>query len=1018
MTTASNPYVGPRTFTEPDGKYYFGREQEARDLTARIVSERLLLFYAQSGAGKSSLINTRVIPRLRDEEGFIVLPVGRVSGELPPGVGGVENIYAFNLMNSLDQSSGDPGRLAGVRLTDFLARLARETAVDEEGKRVTRWVYKPDLEIDRGGAAGYVPGPRFALVIDQFEEIITSNPDHWQEREDFFRQLNQALVDDPNLWVVLTLREDYIAALDPYAPLVLNRMRARFYMERMDEEDALEAVREPAELAGRPFAPGVAEELVDDLRQVRVPGRDETVPSQYVEPVQLQVVCYQMWQNLEVRGGGAQITSADLEESGDVDQALSAFYEETLHAVLADPDSAGVDERQLRRWFDRQLITAAGTRGLVHQGQKTTGGLPNEVVGLLQARFLVRSELRAGATWVELVHDRFVKPIHDSNSAWFEENLSLLQRQALLWDREERPPDLLLRGKALQAAEDWSNSRQASLQDYEKEYLAASQLADKAATKRERQRTRLIATLAVLAVVVAGIALALLAYAQSTNAERSALEAQQSKLEAQNAQAAATSAQLSAEAAQAQAQAAQAEALAVEESAREQATMAALELADRATRAAVAVEAAVIAQNQQQTAVAAKAQAEAASTVAAAALETSVANLQIALTGQASAPGEASANTENVTAAEDVLIEADVLDFTEVGPFTIYSLPLPPLPFTGPGDEEDEPGIGTPQADATQTPTAAFTPTAAATATMTPTPNSAQVLAAQLVYIQATQTRLAGGAAEPEATPEAEVVANWIPMTVLTEPDEGAARVAIVRPWEKARIRDTERDRWLLVETEDGVEGWVDGRWRVYVGDAAALPGALSYRLISDRGDLAFVFGEVVDTGGGNSQYQMRFEPSLDAEAIIGVPVGTEVIVLQDGHGQNGDWLLVTLADIGGDRLIRTGYLPQNIVEEAEPFFNLEDQPVSETGVVACALETGDVVRVTSNARLWSDPDVSSGDFLALLGSGQELIVIGSEPVWGPIRQDTDDSGWWWQVQAEDKTEGWIWQDRLVECRP
>ncbi len=81
-----NPYVGPRTFTEAERSLFFGREREARDLTARIVSERLLLFYAQSGAGKSSLINTRVIPRLRDEEGFQVLPVGRVSGELPAGV--------------------------------------------------------------------------------------------------------------------------------------------------------------------------------------------------------------------------------------------------------------------------------------------------------------------------------------------------------------------------------------------------------------------------------------------------------------------------------------------------------------------------------------------------------------------------------------------------------------------------------------------------------------------------------------------------------------------------------------------------------------------------------------------------------------------------------------------------------------------------------------------------------------------------------------------------------------------
>ena len=48
----SNPYVGPRTFLEEEGRFFFGRRREARDLQARVVSERLLLFYAQSGAGK------------------------------------------------------------------------------------------------------------------------------------------------------------------------------------------------------------------------------------------------------------------------------------------------------------------------------------------------------------------------------------------------------------------------------------------------------------------------------------------------------------------------------------------------------------------------------------------------------------------------------------------------------------------------------------------------------------------------------------------------------------------------------------------------------------------------------------------------------------------------------------------------------------------------------------------------------------------------------------------------------
>jgi putative ribosome biogenesis GTPase RsgA len=56
--------IGPRTFTREQRHLYFGREREARDLLACVLSERLVLFYAQSGAGKSSLINTQLVPGL------------------------------------------------------------------------------------------------------------------------------------------------------------------------------------------------------------------------------------------------------------------------------------------------------------------------------------------------------------------------------------------------------------------------------------------------------------------------------------------------------------------------------------------------------------------------------------------------------------------------------------------------------------------------------------------------------------------------------------------------------------------------------------------------------------------------------------------------------------------------------------------------------------------------------------------------------------------------------------------
>src|ERR1051326_6482845 len=76
----SQPYVGPRPFESADQGLFFGREREADDLLSLVMFHRTVLLYAQSGAGKSSLLNTSVVPGLRDS-GFTVLPVARVRGE-------------------------------------------------------------------------------------------------------------------------------------------------------------------------------------------------------------------------------------------------------------------------------------------------------------------------------------------------------------------------------------------------------------------------------------------------------------------------------------------------------------------------------------------------------------------------------------------------------------------------------------------------------------------------------------------------------------------------------------------------------------------------------------------------------------------------------------------------------------------------------------------------------------------------------------------------------------------------
>ena len=67
-----------------------------------------------------SLVNTRLVPGLR-QEGFNVLPIGRVSGELPAGITEVENIFVFDLLLSLDQGQQEAERLTHITLADYLS---------------------------------------------------------------------------------------------------------------------------------------------------------------------------------------------------------------------------------------------------------------------------------------------------------------------------------------------------------------------------------------------------------------------------------------------------------------------------------------------------------------------------------------------------------------------------------------------------------------------------------------------------------------------------------------------------------------------------------------------------------------------------------------------------------------------------------------------------------------------------------------------------------------------------------
>jgi WD40 repeat protein len=499
----ANPYVGPTAFRE--GQTLYGRDREAEDVTDLLIAERVVLLYSPSGAGKTSLVEAKLIPRLRKEQ-FTVLPVMRVSQvtheELRalPGA----NRYVLSALRCLEARppAGQPAlslaELAGLKFGEYLKR-------------------HPPGENDQP----------LVLIFDQFEEILTADPADQEAKQAFFEQVGAALR-NRGRWALFAMREDYVAGLDRYLPLVPTRLSNTFRLDLLDRDAARAAIQEPARVAGIPFNPETAGKLVDDLRTIRVQGLNgaELVQGPYVEPVQLQVVCWRLWENLPA--GLREIGDGE-RNLGDVDNALGEYYDNRVQTIAAARPRPPDAEREIRNWFGRQLITAQGIRGQVLKGD-VNQKLADEVIAALVNAHLVREDKRHGATWFELAHDRLIEPVTRRNNAWAEEHLSPLQRLAGVWDMKGRPEGLLLRHEQLQEAERWAREAGDALTATDRDFLQASQdYRARSEERRKLQKYRRYLWLIPLALLAAAAAIGLMVWAWRAEKKARALAEQTEK---------------------------------------------------------------------------------------------------------------------------------------------------------------------------------------------------------------------------------------------------------------------------------------------------------------------------------------------------------------------------------------------------------------------------------------------------------------------------------------------------------
>ena len=378
----SNPYPGERPFDYSDQDFFFGRDAECAELKARWIANPVVVLHGSAGCGKTSLLRAGLTPALRREGDM--LPIGHASlgSPFPEAALSNHNSYTLSVLSAWSPAESRT-KLSRLSLTSFLG-----------GRALT--------------SSWSASKPLMFAAIDQLEEVFLDAQGS-QQRDEFFRDLAEALRVIPQLRIALSIRNEYLSELTKYGALLNISDRAYVSLSILGRPSAVEAVRFPIEKAGYEFAPGAAEDLVDDLCTTpfaTVSRKAPLITIEGVEPTQLQVVCSHLFQALPP--GVSLVTFNFSDVDSYVDRALAKFCSYVVSAIAAEHEMSG---QRLRDWLERTFVTSRGTRQIVPERPGSAAKMPNSVLHELENRHLLIAEWKSGKRWYTLTSDRLVSAI-------------------------------------------------------------------------------------------------------------------------------------------------------------------------------------------------------------------------------------------------------------------------------------------------------------------------------------------------------------------------------------------------------------------------------------------------------------------------------------------------------------------------------------------------------------------------------------------------------------------------------
>lgn len=292
-----NPFPGSRPFFSSEDQLFFGRDQAVSDVIDMLLKRRFVAMVGASASGKTSLIQSGVIPALLADMKREWVPVFLRPGKRPMEslIRGIQRVFSKDISESdvhafLNSSKSIGSFLISKGLTNY----------------------------------------HYFFVVDQFEELFTwplvlkkrksgKNPDAVHFISHLMRLVGEREIET---YLMLSIRAEFLDHCANYRELTEHLNKSKYLLPKMNQKDLREAILEPLNLAGASIESGFAEYLLNDMEEA-----EPALPL-------LQHALKQTWNHWKSRGNtNLSVSLEDYQSTGTIRNGLSKDLENLYQSM-------------------------------------------------------------------------------------------------------------------------------------------------------------------------------------------------------------------------------------------------------------------------------------------------------------------------------------------------------------------------------------------------------------------------------------------------------------------------------------------------------------------------------------------------------------------------------------------------------------------------------------------------------------------------------------------------------------